>query len=366
MKPTTQIIDDNIEKVAEEGGLAGAYTVMGEYEAIRLASTVYSLSASAQRLDTEKDDTFLMKTSQGEKYILKVANPSEDSEEIDFQTELLEYITTQDPSLPVPHTVKALDGSLHPVITDRAGQTRHVRLMTYLEGTPLDRTTSSAAEREHIGEVLGRLRLACTGFSHLGDSRVLAWDVQHLKELQHLLPEIADEEQRALLEQGMDRYLALLPRIRALRTQVLHNDFSQSNIVVDHDASAFVTGIIDFGDAVKTAIAIDVSTALLNQLPRNAQGERGEDIFNAGKDLLAGYLKVTELTEEELELIPHLTMARVIARTLITHWRVKLFPENEPYIMRNTEQGWAQLRWFLAHSVEEVSASLKNVTALAE
>lgn len=360
MKTTAQ--HESSDKVAEEGGLAGAYIQMSNEEAVQLAVREYALEAatSAQRLDTEKDDTFLMKTPDGEKYILKVANPSEEAEEIDFQTALLQYITEQDPSLPVPHTVASLSGKVHPVIIDRAGQMRQVRLMTYLEGTPLDKTTSTGPEREHIGEILGRLRLACKGFSHPGDSRVLAWDVQHLKDLQHLLPEITDDEKRAMLEKGMERYLALLPRIRALRTQVLHNDFSQSNIVVDHHSAGFVTGIIDFGDAVKTSIAIDVSTALLNQLPRQAHGERGEDLFAAGKDLLRGYLRVTELTEEELELIPHLTMARVVARTLITHWRVRLFPENATYIMRNTEQGWAQLRWFLAHSVEEVSASLKT------
>jgi len=363
---TTQFENENVAAVSTEGGLAGAYVVMKEPEAIGLAARLYDLSVTAQRLDTEKDDTFMVKSDEGKKFILKVANPSEDAEEIDFQTELLAYITEHDASLPVPKTVPSLNGSLHPTFTDNAGQVRQVRLMTYLEGTPLDRTHSTECEREHIGEVLGRLRLACTGFSHLGDSRVLAWDVQHLKELQHLLPEIADDEKRAMLEQGMARYMELLPRIRELRTQVLHNDFSQSNIVVDHKAPGFVTGIIDFGDAVKTAIAIDVSTALLNQLPRHADGARGEDLFAAGKDVLKGYLRVTELTEEELELIPHLTMARVIARTLITHWRVKLFPENEPYIMRNTEQGWAQLRWFLAHSVEEVSSSLKNVITVAE
>ncbi len=366
MKLTMQTTNENSDKVAQEGGLAGAYVQMGNDEAEQLALREYALEAKAQRLDTEKDDTFLMKTQDGVKFILKVANPSEDTEEIDFQTELLQYITEHDSSLPVPETVSSKTGEVHPVITDQAGQTRHVRLMTYLDGVPLDRTTSTPNEREHVGEILGRLRLACKGFSHLGDSRVLAWDVQHLKELQHLLPEISDLDKRSMLEKGMERYLELLPRIRELRTQVLHNDFSQSNIVVNHDDPKFVTGIIDFGDAVKTAIAIDVSTALLNQLPRQALGERGEDLFAAGKDVLRGYLSVTELTEEELELIPHLTMARVIARTLITHWRVKLFPENAPYIMRNTEQGWAQLRWFLSHSIEEVSASLKHVSALAE
>jgi hydroxylysine kinase len=52
-------------------------------------------------------------------------------------------------------------------------------------------------------------------------------------------------------------------------------------------------------------------------------------------------------------------MARIITRALLTLWRAKLFPGNERYIMRNTEQGWHQLNWFLARSSEQVSDILE-------
>ena len=103
-----------------------------------------------------------------------------------------------------------------------------------------------------------------------------------------------------------------------LRTQVLHNDFSLSNLVVDRREPAFVTGVIDFGDAVRTAVAVDVSTALLNQLPRDAAERPPDDLLAAGRDVLRGYLRFADLTEPELALIPHLVMARVVARALIT------------------------------------------------
>lgn len=158
----------------------------------------------------------------------------------------------------------------------------------------------------------------------------------------------------------MERFLSLIGRIAGLRTQVLHNDFSKSNIIVDHDHPEFVTGIIDFGDAVETAVAIDVATALLNQLPRDLATRPVDDPFAEGRDLLRGYLQIADLTTEELQLIPHLVMGRVIARALITLWRAELFPDNAAYILRNTEPGWAQLDWFLARSVEEVSETLVN------
>jgi Ser/Thr protein kinase RdoA (MazF antagonist) len=121
--------------------------------------------------------------------------------------------------------------------------------------------------------------------------------------------------------------------------------------VVNHASPDFVAGVIDFGDAVRTAIAIDVSTALLNQLPAPAR----EDLFLEGRDILRGYLRHADLLENELALMPHLVMARVIARALLTIWRAGMFPENRTYIMRNTEQGWSQLDWFLSRSVDQIS-----------
>lgn len=344
--------------VSSEGGLAAAYVSMDTEEACALAADVYGLRGTATKFSTEKDDTFRINVGDGRKVVLKVANPSEDRDEIDFQIGMMVHIEDRDPDVPVPRVIPDASGRLHHYIEDRAGQRRIVRMMTYAEGTPLDSTGSNPLEREKVGEILARMRYALEDFEHVGEDRVLAWDVQHLLNLTPLLAGVEDVAQRRQLEEGMARYEVLAPQIARLRKQVLHNDFSKSNIVVNHELPEFVTGIIDFGDSVRTAVAIDVSTALLNQLPRDARDNPVEDLFAHGKDLLRGYLRIAELTEVELQLIPHLTMARVVARALITLWRVKQFPENAAYIMRNTEQGWGQLDWFLSRSIEEVSATL--------
>jgi Ser/Thr protein kinase RdoA (MazF antagonist) len=343
---------------AAEGGLAAPYVIMQDDEAAALAHSRFGIRGTVTRFATEKDDTFRVDADDGRRVILKVANPSEDVSEIAFQAELLQHIERVDPALPVPRVLPDAQGRAHAQIVDRAGQARQVRLMSYLDGTPLDSTGSSPAERERVGEVLGRLRRATAGFSHPAENRVLAWDVKHLPTLRPLLDDVVDDRQRAVLAAGMARFDDLMPRTRALPTQVLHNDFSRSNIVVDHASPAFVTGIIDFGDAVRTAVAIDVSTALLNQLPRDAAENPVEDLLAAGRDVLRGYLREATLSDEELAMIPHLVMGRAVARALITLWRARLFPENSPYILRNTEQGWAQLDWFLARSVDEVSQTL--------
>jgi Ser/Thr protein kinase RdoA (MazF antagonist) len=112
--------------------------------------------------------------------------------------------------------------------------------------------------------------------------------------------------------------------------------------------------MIDFGDAVRTAIAIDLSTTLAG----NLSAQPTEDAFAEGRDIVRGYLRVADLTDRELAMVPHLAMGRVITRTLLTTYRARIFPENAQYITRIRDHGWWQLQWFLARSVEEVSCSL--------
>jgi hydroxylysine kinase len=354
--------------------LAQAHHVMPASEAEELARHRYGLDATAVRLATEKDDTFRLEAEvtgaadgrarpgagvARRRWILKVAHPAEPAAEIDFQTALLAHVARAEPALPVPRVAQDRQGNHWAMITDRAGQRRAVRLMTWCPGVPLDRIPSSPAQRRATGELLARLRHATAGFTHPADSPVVAWDVQHLPRLRPLLASIPGPGRRAQLARGLDRFALIEDQLAGLRRQVLHNDFNKSNLLADPDRPDVLTGIIDFGDATRTAIAIDVATALLNHLPRDAgPGEQDRltgDIFHDGRDVLDGYLARADLTPDELRLIPHLVMARVVTRALISTHRAAQFPDNAAYLLRNTEPGWAQLDWFLDHSVAEVT-----------
>lgn len=340
--------------VSSSAGLAARHVRMTEDEASQLAVSRYGLTGKLKRFDTEKDDTFRIDAGAAGAFVFKVANPEEPVEDVDLQTSLLEHIERTDGSLPVPRVVASRNGESHFAYRDRAGQQREAWLLTFLDGQPLSETTSNGTEREQIGETLARLRLATAGFAHRADGRSLPWDVKHLLSLAGLLSHIDDPQHRDLLRRGLSRFAEIQPRIAACRSQVLHNDFSRSNLVVDHGRQEFVTGVIDFGDVVRTAVAIDVSTALLNQLPSAGR----DDLFLEGRDVLRGYLRHADLTEDELALIPHLVMGRAVTRALLSIWRAKLIPENSKYILRNTDQGWIQLDWFLNRSVKKISEQL--------
>lgn len=343
---------DESEALLAECGLAAPLVRMQEAEAAALVASAWGATGTLTRFATEKDDTFLVAPDAGPRLVIKLSNPQEPADDIALQTELLMHVAASDPDLPVPRVVPARDGAAWFPFVDAAGQPRIARVLTFLEGTPLDRLETTPAERNRLGAILGRLRHAMAGFSHPHDGRIVAWDVQHLPRLRGLVRHIGDAGHRDALARGLERFEALAGRIAALPRQVVHNDCGRSNVVADRGDPGFITGIIDFGDVVRTAVAIDVATTLLNQLSLVP----ADDIFADGRDVLRGYLSTAPLDASELAMVPHLVMARVIARALITTWRAGMMPDNATYILRNTQPGWHQLDWFLARSVDDVSA----------
>ncbi|MCF5502868.1 phosphotransferase [Pseudomonas syringae] len=357
------ILKDRLSEdlAALQGDLAATFTPVSLEEGAQILRAQFGVSGTLTRFATEKDDTFRCDAPGGKSYVLKIANPQEVPLELSLQVEVMRHIERTAPKLPIPRVYPSLQGEYLTRITTRNGDSRQVRLMSYLSGTPLDKTTINVQGREHIGQLLAYLRLATAGFSHPAESREVCWDVQHLSTLKPLISFVAAPLRRHQLECSLDRFSEVEGLIAGCRKQVLHNDFNTSNIVIDPHQPQSVSGIIDFGDTVKTAIAIDVATAMMNQLGAAAVG--GDvDIFAPAKDLLRGYLSVANLTPEELSLIPHLAMARLTARALITTWRSQLFPQNSAYILRNAAPGWSQLDWMLNRTPSQMSELLMSFT----
>lgn len=339
------------------GGLATPFKSVPFSEALDVLGRNYGVSDILSRLDTEKDDTFLAADPKGVLFIAKFSNPDENRAEVSLQVAALDHISRRNPDLPVPRVIRNRDNKEMFLYRDSHGQQRLVRVLSYIEGTPLDRLETAAAERGKIGMMLARLQHALADFSHPQDRRAIAWDVQHLLRLQTLLGDIRQRDHRALLEAGFERFKLIEPSLKQCRQQVIHNDFSRSNLVADPGSSDFISGVIDFGDVVRSYVVIDVSTALLNQLT-----EYDDDrIFDHCRDLLAGYLGTASLSRTEIGILPHLVMARVIARAMITTWRAERFPDNATYILRNSHHSWAQLEYFLQQPIDRISGAFADM-----
>jgi hydroxylysine kinase len=98
----------------------------------------------------------------------------------------------------------------------------------------------------------------------------------------------------------------VLPRLKLLRSQPVHNDFNSRNLLVDPEDETRITGIIDFGDLVHTALVADIAVGVIGQL---ATAQTADE---AMLEFVGGYRAVEPLQTEELEMLKWLIAARIV------------------------------------------------------
>jgi Ser/Thr protein kinase RdoA (MazF antagonist) len=174
--------------------------------------------------------------------------------------------------------------------------------------------------------------------------RVLAWDLQQLGTLRPLLTHVADPAARELVAAELDAYDDHVgAALRAGRQQVVHNDVNTDNVVVDPSDPSFVTGILDFGDAVHGSVVADLAVAM-----SYAAGAAGEDPWSAAYDVARGFRSVRELTGDEVALLPALVRARFAQRLLLNSWLAETDPANAHYTGRAIARTTATYRRLVA------------------
>jgi hydroxylysine kinase len=181
-------------------------------QAAEIALTHYGVSAAAERLASEHDDTFLLAGADGVRRLLKIsaappalavpagggaaggsAAGGAPAGGAGFQTAVLLHLARVAPELPVQRVVATLDG--RPEVTlDRPGREprRVVRMTSWLDGQLLGRGTTSVELRREIGATLGRLNIALRGFAHPGAYRTHRWDLQNFVALRPLLEQLPE------------------------------------------------------------------------------------------------------------------------------------------------------------------------------
>jgi len=244
----------------------------------------------------------------------------------------------------VPRVVPTLDGDLMFDETSPSGEAHRVRLLTFLDGLPLDEARGVTSIAARTGACLARLDVLLADFAHDAFDYALPWDIRHAASLVELLPSVADLNLRRLCATRIDRFRDVVePRLCSLRRQAIYSDMNPSNVLVDRNDVNRVTGIIDFGDMVFSQLVNDaaIASAYLCRID--------SDPFAVVVDFLAAYSAVITLDDDEIEILPDLILARHLTTVMITHWRSAMYPENRNYILRSEKRARRMLETIAEH-----------------
>lgn len=279
----------------------------------------FGLSGTLSPLTSERDVNYRLETATGT-FVLKLANPAERADVTDFQTKALVHL--EPAGLPVPRVIRSLTGATEVGIPKGV-----LRLLTYLDGDLMAHATPSAGLRRSMGTMAARLTRGLQGFVHPAADHVLQWDIKQAAGLVPLLPDL-DPDLRDLAETVLIRFAEkVAPALPDLRWQVGHNDLNPHNILVSPDHS-HVTGILDFGDMVRTPLVCDLAVAASYQV------DPAQPVPSL-IDFVSAYHATLPLSEPEAALIIDLIKTRWLTTLCITTHRAARHPENAAYILRN-------------------------------
>ena len=310
---------------------------LSQTDAEDVARVAFGLDGTASPLDSERDQNFRIVTSESS-FLLKVSNRADDPSALEMQTEVALHIARRDPALPVMQPLPALDGG-HSTKVESAGREHVVRLFAFLPGTMVTATELDGAALYDFGSIVARMGQVLRSFFHPAAGYKILWDLKYTPDLRRLLPSEPDRERRKLVTAVLDRFDGFVaPRMTGLRAQVIHNDLTLDNVLLD-DAHR-VSGIVDLGDTTHTALVGDLAIALASLMWGRS------DPLEAASAAISGYNSVTQLEEDEAAVLADLVSARLAALVLIANWRVERYPENAEYITGNVDLAWRLLEQF--------------------
>jgi Ser/Thr protein kinase RdoA (MazF antagonist) len=305
---------------------------------------------AVEQLSGERDQNYRVTDQSGTVYVCKVSHPFEEVRITESQTRVLRHLAHVAPGLPVQRVVPTVKGDDFASAEIGHNEPVRVRLLTYLQGTPMHQSTASVRTRCSLGATHAQLITALSTLTEVETTADLLWDLSHIQRVRPMLKHLRSDSDHQLAERSLHQVeQCALPYVTRLRQQLIHNDLNPYNLLIEGN-TLLVCGILDFGDLVVAPLLNDI--AIASSYLISPHGHPLDDVC----DYVAAFHHEFPLLPEEIDLLFLLIVGRLVMTVAITEWRAKLHPENRNYILRNNPAAWLGLRRLSAVSVEEARA----------
>jgi len=289
----------------------------------------FNLFGEYTRLVSERDQNFRLRTSAGQGFVVKVTGLLEDRISTDFQIAVLSHFEESGFNY-APRVFRTVSGEKRCLITSDAGEDYCLRIVTWLDGSLLKDVELTTSNAKRFGQRLAELDLSLENFHFEGDGQAGLWDMQDAFQLSCLLPHVDSEKVRNHARAVLTRFdESVITALRALPGQAIHNDANPENILIDPDG--YISGFIDFGDALKAPRIIDVATAA------SYLRTGGNNPLKFIEAFVDGYHQRSPLSDAEFHLLFDLVRTRLAMTLIILYWRLTARDEDDPYRQKTLE-----------------------------
>lgn len=304
---------------------------------LRTLDDAWNIRGTARDVGGDRDQNAVITTTDGTRYLVKIAQSGEDPGVLGLQIAALNHIAIHDPDLPVPRVIPTREGATTHAVPAGDGGSHVFRVFSFLPGTPILDAGRPPALLRSLGALLARVDRALQGLFHAHAGHVLPWDLRQASALRDCTGAIADGRRRRLVRRVLDHFTAnIQPRLGTLPCQIIHGDATAENVLAT-GASPVPGGLIDFGDVVHAPRAQEVAVAMADatwNLP---------DPCAAACRIAVGYDEVSPLEDAELSLLHDLACTRVAVSAVVMATRERNRGEGNGSMATLTEPCWRQL-----------------------
>jgi len=339
--------------------------VLSQAEAIEFCEATYSSLGKIVKikdLDGYDDTNFWITTKTKDEeqqgtcsmYTLKFMNGVETDNLPIVEAQNATLLCLREHDIPAPCPMQTTNNELIAFITlplrhDASKKRKFaVRVLTWVDGAPMNTIAISMDLLEQEGRFLGKMTKALENFDHPGAHRWHQWDltnseaalafIGHVKDeyAGETFPGIQDVVRNVLVyfaEQIKPKFMKAIAdasseEAQTFPQQILQGDFNDNNVIANQEGTT-VIGVIDFGDLIYSfrvnEIAIAIAYATLTKTGR-------QNLLQTVAQVFKGYISQgVTLTKEEMQILAPLICCRLATSICMGTYTYAQNPD--PYIL---------------------------------
>jgi len=290
----------------------------------QLALQNYGLEGEYSPLAGERDQNYRIRATDGRQFVFKISGGSEPEDVVEMQVQALCHIAQEDPGLPVPRMICALDGRMicHAHFD---GSTHALRMLSWLPGRPYQEGPfPSPKGLRGVGGFIARLGRALRDFDHPATRHFMPWNMVNGLVFSEQLKKLMPAEMSDWLPAYFERLQSIVyPQLDRQRWQVIHQDGHGANLLRRADSGEAISGVIDFGDIIYGPLICDLAACVSDFM------QSAENPVTAAIEICRGYSDIIPVLDEELDLLLDMVMVRQMMTVQLFEFR-RLNMENPP------------------------------------
>jgi len=295
----------------------------------RVAREHFGTDGRATELTSERDQNFCIERPDGTRFVLKIANASEDRPLLEAQQSALALVASRVDI--TPRVMLAASGESLVRITGADGKEHIAWAVSWLVGRPFALAPHrSPALYEDLGRRIGALSAALADFDTPAIHRDFYWNLANGRAMVSRYRALVSDPE---LGDAVDRLVATFdartaPLLASLPLAAVHGDLNDRNVLVgggtdveSHGQS--VTGIVDFGDMTYSFRIADLAIAIAYAILGSA------DPLAVAAPIVHGYRETMVATDDELAALFGLVVMRLCTSVCIAADQQRQRPDND-------------------------------------